>query len=304
MIHEKKRAVSVSGAGYSQRKSNGREGIMRVGYAGNERHDCEDEYRPALHGILIPGKRGKLLSTLYTAGGAGPHPTVLLLHGIPGNEQNEDLAQALRRSGFHVLTFHYSGCFGSEGRYSLSNTLEDANSVLDFILNETDYGFEKNHIFAVGHSMGCFVCGQLAARRKEIKGAVLMMPCDIGRIWQIGRDDPAELVKIESLLEESADWLRGASKDRFLDELKAHSEEFRLESVADRLAEKPVFCIEASLDTYTPPKYHCKPFERAMWAAGKTGFTALSLETDHFASDSRLETANAVVNFLRGLLHE
>ena len=65
--------------------------------------------RPDLYGIIIPGKHGKLFATLYSAGGEGPHPTVLLLHGIPGCEQNLDLAQAFRRAGFHVMTFHYSG---------------------------------------------------------------------------------------------------------------------------------------------------------------------------------------------------
>lgn len=44
--------------------------------------------RPDLYGIIIPGKHGKLFATLYSAGGEGPHPTVLLLHGIPGCEQN------------------------------------------------------------------------------------------------------------------------------------------------------------------------------------------------------------------------
>lgn len=74
--------------------------------------------KPDLYGIIIPGKHGKLLATLYTAGGEGPHPTILLLHGIPGSEQNLDLAQAFRRSGFHVMTFHYSGSWGSSGNYS------------------------------------------------------------------------------------------------------------------------------------------------------------------------------------------
>ena len=55
-----------------------------------------------MYGILIPGRRGRLLSVLYTAGGEGPHPTVLLLHGIPGCERNLDLAQALRRAGRSV----------------------------------------------------------------------------------------------------------------------------------------------------------------------------------------------------------
>lgn len=92
--------------------------------------------------------------SFYTAGGPGLHPTVLLLHGIPGCERNLDLAQALRRAGFHVMTFHYSGCWGSDGAYSLANDLEDASTVLDFILRDTVYGFDKDRIYAVGHSLG------------------------------------------------------------------------------------------------------------------------------------------------------
>ena len=38
------------------------------------------------------------------AAGAGPHPTMLLLHGLPGNERNLDLAQAARRAAKVALT--------------------------------------------------------------------------------------------------------------------------------------------------------------------------------------------------------
>lgn len=270
----------------------------------NEMHYQTSEYRPGVHGILIPGKRGKLMATLFSAGGAGLHPVVLLLHGIPGNEQNEDIAQALRRNGFHVLTFHYSGCFGSEGSYSLGHNLEDAQTALDYILKDTVYGFDKKQIFAVGHSMGGFVCGQIAAKRREIKGAVLLMPCDIGRIWEIGRQNTAELERIENLLEESAAWLQGASKEDFLAELRKHGDTYRLESLAKSLAEKPLLCIGASLDRHTPPQYHCAPLEKAIRAAGGDKLKTLSFETDHFASDYRLETVKEVVNFLGELKQE
>ena len=63
-----------------------------------ETHYGDGPYRPDMRGLLIPGRRGRLLSVLYTAAGSGPHPTVLLLHGIPGCERNLDLAQALRRA--------------------------------------------------------------------------------------------------------------------------------------------------------------------------------------------------------------
>src|SRR4029453_8317257 len=40
---------------------------------------------------------------VYLASGDGPHPTVVLLHGLPGNERNLDLAQAMRRAGANVV---------------------------------------------------------------------------------------------------------------------------------------------------------------------------------------------------------
>ena len=74
----------------------------------DETHYGDCACRPDMHGILIPGKRGRILSVLYTAGGEGTHPTVILLHGIPSCERNLDLAQAVRRAGgtlFREVTY-------------------------------------------------------------------------------------------------------------------------------------------------------------------------------------------------------
>ncbi len=34
----------------------------------------------------------KVYAVVYIASGAGPHPTVVMMHGFPGNEKNFDLA--------------------------------------------------------------------------------------------------------------------------------------------------------------------------------------------------------------------
>lgn len=108
-----------------------------------ETHYGNRSDRPKIHGILIPGRRGRLLSVLYTAGGPGPRLTILLLHGIPGCERNFDLAHALRQVGFHVLVFHCSGSWGSDGDYSLAHDLEDANTVLDYLMADNAHGIDK-----------------------------------------------------------------------------------------------------------------------------------------------------------------
>ena len=58
---------------------------------------------------------------------------MLLLHGLPGNEQNLDLAQAVRRAGWNVLTLHYRGSWGSPGRFSLAGAGEDVDAAMAFL---------------------------------------------------------------------------------------------------------------------------------------------------------------------------
>lgn len=270
----------------------------------DERHYGDSAYRPDMHGILIHGKRGRILSVLYTAAGAGPHPTVLLMHGIPGCERNLDLAQALRRAGFHVMTFHYSGSWGSDGDYSLAHDLEDAGTVLDFILRDEKYGFDKGHIYAVGHSLGGFVCGQLTAGRAEIRGAVLLTPCDIGRLPEIARESSTEFDIIRAVLNESGDWLNGTDGEKLLREALSQGEAFALENQAEKLKEKPVLCIGGTLDICTPPHSHCDPLARAIRRAGGRKLRELRYPTDHFFADYRLTVAEAVTDFLKKQLAE
>ena len=271
---------------------------MNVHARCQEVHYGDCAHRPDVHGLLLPGRRGRLLSVLYTAGGVGPFPTVLLLHGIPGCERNFDLAQALRRAGFHVLTFHYSGSWGSDGTYSLAHDLEDAETALDFILRDETFGFDKDRVFAVGHSLGGFVCGQLTARRPEIRAGALLMPCDIGRLPQIGREDAEAGQTIREVLDDSAGWLNGTSGEALWREAEENSRSFALESAAEALAKKPLLCVSGSLDIYTPPAYHCAPLARALRARAGGLLRCVTYPTDHFFADYRLTVADTVAEFL------
>jgi dipeptidyl aminopeptidase/acylaminoacyl peptidase len=81
--------------------------------------------------ILSHGAR--LNAVFYLASGAEPHPTVLLLHGFPGNEKNLDLAYVLQRDGWNVLFPNYRGAWGSAGTFSFANAIEDVQSEIAFL---------------------------------------------------------------------------------------------------------------------------------------------------------------------------
>ena len=115
-----------------------------------------DKAHPAAMAYVpIPSHGALMNGVLYTAAGAGPHPAVMLFHGFPGNEQNLDLAQAIRRAGFDVLTMHYRGAWGSPGSFSFAHALEDSDAALAFLRANADkFHIDAKRIFVAGHSMG------------------------------------------------------------------------------------------------------------------------------------------------------
>ncbi len=272
---------------------------MRSEGATKEIYWGDAPHRPDLQGRILEGKRGKILVTIYRTGGAGIHPTVLLSHGIPGIEKNLDLAQALRRVGFHVVTYHYSGSWNSEGDYSFAHNLEDSRTVLDFIEQDTELGFDRNRIYAVGHSMGCFVTAHLFAQRKNLRAAVFLAPCDLGEVVTLPEETEGKRL-LREIFQSSAPWLSRTSGDALYQEAAQHSESYRIRSVAEALADRPTYCIGAAWDESCPPNVHCLPWVEAVHQAGGN-ILYEEMRTDHSFSDMRLALIEKTVAYLTEL---
>src|SRR5438128_2576105 len=132
--------------------------------------------------LLIPSHGIGMNALLFAASGKGPHPTVILMHGLPGNERNLDLAQAIRRAGWDVLTFTYRGAWGSAGDFSISNAMEDTRAALDFAGSAAGakLGIDTRHIVLAGHSMGGATAELTAAGDHGLDGLILLDAWDIG----------------------------------------------------------------------------------------------------------------------------
>src|SRR3954468_18814168 len=121
----------------------------------------QDPVRDATHpaltlAVAIPSHGVNLNAVIYVAGGPGPHQTALFLHGLPGNEQNLDCVQAVRRSGCNGLTIHYRGSWGGPGVFTFANCLSDAEAALQWVQNAANceaFRIDPKCILVVGHSM-------------------------------------------------------------------------------------------------------------------------------------------------------
>jgi pimeloyl-ACP methyl ester carboxylesterase len=260
----------------------------------------EIETQPSAVDLLIPGPRGNLFSHLLLPGGKEPYATVLLAHGYPGCEENMDLAQALRRVGFAVLTYHYSGSWGCDGTFSFGNCLSDTESVLQYLLANSDsLGIDTTRLYMVGHSMGSFVSAHMLARHGELRAGVLITPFDPGHLYLVGKhEDKTCWDNLQDVLACGEGWLRGATRESLTRELGLHANDYQLASLAPELAEKPVLCIGATRDGDAPPVHHCYPLCHAMEKIGADRFFYEEFATDHSLATRRIALCLTVAEFL------
>ncbi len=130
-------------------------------------------YDPGLDGVIINNVGSKLLGIMYLAVDSEPHPTAVLLHDIPGLEKNTDIAYALRDAGWNTLIFHYRGCWGSEGDYTLAGMPDDVRSAIDTIANG-DFPVDVNRLAAIGHGLGGWAAIVAASRDPRIRAVVTL----------------------------------------------------------------------------------------------------------------------------------
>jgi pimeloyl-ACP methyl ester carboxylesterase len=246
----------------------------------------------------IPSGGVNLNAVLYTAAGSGPHPTMLLLHGLPGNEQNVDLAQTVRRTGWNVLTIHYRGSWGGPGDFRFEHCLQDAAAALDWIrevAGDPALKLDPQRAVVVGHSMGGFVAAHTAAERPEIKGVALISGVDLGRAFGDGHSDRST-ARVDENVGVSAGLhiLAGTSPPKLANEARINADRWRLTNYAPHLADRPVLIVTAD-DGFAAGS---DALAHALRAFDGVQLTHCHFAADHSYSDCRIGLQVAVLEWL------
>lgn len=245
--------------------------------------------------FVLPSGDGAMNAVMYTASGRAPHPTLLLLHGFPGNEQNLDLAQAARRAGWNVLTLHYRGSWASPGNFSFTRSAEDAHVALAFLRSAAaiaKYRIDPDFIAVAGHSMGGFMAADAAADDPAVQGLFLIDPWDIAETaTEIGTPDG--LAEWNRNAAGDLPPLAGTSADALAREMTENCERFDLGQRLIAYGDRPLTIVGA---------------ERGGGAtARRVGGDAQSVArrtqiqvwpTDHSFSDHRVALADLLVRWL------
>tara|TARA_R110000787_G_scaffold110809_4_gene219476 strand:+ start:396 stop:1277 length:882 start_codon:yes stop_codon:yes gene_type:complete len=255
------------------------------------------DFPPSLVELNFESHGDRLNGHAYLADGPGPHPTVVLLHGFPGNERNLDLAQDLRSDGFNVLFFHYRGAWGSEGTYSFTHVIEDVAAATDYLrANAEALRTDPDKLILIGHSMGGFAALEAAARDETIACVAGIAPANMGPL----ADAPAERTDGFASYADTMQMLAGLTGANAIAEVKANREAFDTRLLAPKLVGKSVLIIGGDKDTSVPVDSVIAPLVAAYEAEPGIDLTAVILSGDHSFSWSRQQLIDEVVDWAEG----
>jgi pimeloyl-ACP methyl ester carboxylesterase len=266
-------------------------------------HSCSavDPPRDAAHPthnqqLLVPSGGVGMNALLFAAAGPGPHPTVILMHGLPGNERNLDLAQAIRRCGWDVLTFTYRGAWGSPGDFSISNAMDDTVAALAFARSSeaAKLGIDGRHIVLAGHSMGGATAFITASNSDGLDGLILIDAWNIASKTSKGADTRETLARG---FDDFGNSLHGATPDSVADEVIAKRSQWDLVAAAPRLVRLPILSVSAKYGIVEPNR----ALAAALRQSGNRRLTAVEIASDHSFTDHRIALAATVTGWLSRL---
>lgn len=241
--------------------------------------------------LFIPSGNALLAGFIYNANGAQKHPTLLLLHGYPGNERNLDLAQVVRSYGWNVIYFDYRGSWGSQGKFSFKNCVEDVVNVVAFCKKYQDsLKIDTSNIVLFGHSMGGWVCLKALQQLPGIKKGFALSA------WNIG-DDFKKVMNEKELMQLANDpntggkyfVLNASLKELFSPVIQDRSY-YNLINDGTALAGKQIILLDENAKN--------KQLAGALKEANKSYFDYEVWQTDHPFSNKRVDLIKKVLGFL------
>src|SRR5271170_7512422 len=208
--------------------------------------DADAQHPAAMVELAVPVAGTQMNGHIYLAAGAGPHATVLLLHGYPGYERSLDLAQFIRTAGVNVLFFHYRGTWGSGGLFSWKNSVEDVAAAIRFLTSPSvraRYRVDAERIVLAGHSLGAWLAIYVAASDPAVCAAVAMGLENMGadaKLYKVDKDERIAWLRYLQRTVGEGRPIRARSAEFLLEELLEHADQFDLLPLATRLRDRPV----------------------------------------------------------------
>jgi len=254
-------------------------------------------------GVLLKGK-------FYISEGEGKFPTVILLHGFPGNETDVlGLGSELSQAGINVMTFNYSGTHKSQGLYSFENTQKDIQAAFRFLhqpQNISKYKVDTKRVYLGGYSYGGGMALTYAANHPEIAVVFSIAGTDHGEFFREYFRNKEFAVMIDGMFEQlkapsgPVRFAEGTMPKETTPEIIAESDStIDLRRSAPLLAQKDILLIGGWDDQNVTIDHHILPLYRALNNMKAKNVEIVAFQDDHAFRNSRAELAQTIIQWLK-----
>lgn len=236
-------------------------------------------------------------------------PTLILLHGFPGNADSPyRLAERLTKNGINVLVFNYEGSFNSEGIFSWENCMNDIGVALSFLKqkkNIQQFSIDTSKIIVCGCSLGAALALSAAVHNSEIRKLIAIVGGnDLSIYLQKMKRDPVFRIALEKRIA-AAGMPNGPIKGdstyihNYFDKIISNYEYFDLIKNAEKLKNKEIFFITGWLDTTVPMEEFIIPTYRHLKNMNPEFVSIKAFETDHKFTNKRDELVNSITEWIK-----
>jgi uncharacterized protein len=213
-----------------------------------------------IHGFFYPAKTNK------------PVPTVLILNGWPGSDKDPfGLGTRMMQEGINALDFNYRGTWASEGSNKITNSLEDVNSAVSFLLSEevtNKFHIDTSNLFIVGYSYGGNMALIGSVNHPLIKNVVSIAGFDISYTARKIEKDEKLRTYWENIIDEvqsDSKMVRGLGSGKAaVEEWLSTMNQYDVVANAKKLARKDILLLGGWLDNQSTLEGHILPLYRAL----------------------------------------
>lgn len=257
--------------------------------------------------IDLRSNGNKIDAKFYSANKVVPQPTLILLHGFPGNADSPyGLAERLSKSGINILVFNYEGSFNSEGTFSWENCMMDIGAAISFLHQEKNiqqFSIDTSKVIVCGCSLGAALALSAAVHNTEIRNIIAVAGGnDLSIYLQKMNRDPAFRTALEKRIATSGKPnIKGDSAyiHKYFDQIIPNYEYFDLTKNAEKLKNREILFITGWLDTTVPMEEFIIPAYRNLKTLNPKFVHIKALETDHYFTNARDELANSILEWVR-----
>ena len=255
--------------------------------------------------VIFDSNGANVHAIFYQASGLKPLPTVVLCHGFTGNDTDVlGLGERLMKDGFNALAFNYRGTWGSQGLFTIANSLEDVVSAIRYAESSStvrEFNVDPSNITVIGWSYGggMALLGSLneptVRRVAYIAGGNLS---EVGRMMKQSDEFKQAILKMVDQGISDSNFSSLPAEDLFA-EVFAHMDKYDLVKHAEAMSKKDILIIGGWRDQENTIEHHILPLYTALQRHGAKQVEIEIFDTDHSFTNVRSQLADRIVFWLR-----